>query len=151
MMEDFHKAVHEDIVTCAVCDCFCPDSEGHYLLTAELPSGLFYVLREPTGIDGDAPVLHPQLVSYYNISVLMGDLRFRGILLSTRGVRKHKGNCELETSCKCVPKLFICEKFGCLAALKRKSVPRFAIANGNWIGKLPELVHKYLMANVLKY
>jgi hypothetical protein len=33
--------------------------------------------------------------------------------------------------------LRICHQAGCVAALKRGVIPKFSIANGNWIGQLP--------------
>lgn len=145
IMTTFREALHCETVTCAVCDQMCPVSSGSYKTIANLPVSLFHLLQAPKHSDTGPKELHPALVSQYNVSTLLeNDSRFHGILLSPRGVQSHTATCANPTSCNCVPRLFICENFGCEKALRRGTMPKCAIANGNWIGIVPkEVPHVY--------
>lgn len=62
------------------------------------------------------------------------DNRFKNILLSSGGIESHRRICNHE-NCKCAPHIRICKQ-KCFKSLKRKVIPKFSIANGNWFGQL---------------
>jgi hypothetical protein len=75
-------------------------------------------------------------VAIYDVSnYFPTDSRFEGLLISPRGVEIHRKNCSIENQNCCECQLYICVDNGCLTALKKNS--KFAIANGNYIGRLP--------------
>ncbi|EFX67084.1 hypothetical protein DAPPUDRAFT_115765 [Daphnia pulex] len=119
-----HEAYHEEKIVTLNLD--------------ELPPSFFTVLLKPTGKDGEAPVRHHKLVCQYDVSRhFPGDRRFKHLLLSPRGLLMHVGDCQQKSDCCCSPQLNICVASGCLQALRREKCPKFAIAQGNWIGQLP--------------
>lgn len=121
-----------------MCDQICRISKSRTLNLKELPPSFFAVLLKPTGKDGEAPVLHHKLVSQYDVSRhFPGDRRFKYLLLSPRGLLVHVDDCQQKSDCCCSPQLNICVASGCLQALRRGKCPKFAIAQGNWIGQLP--------------
>lgn len=144
-LSDIVKKIHEDLneenVVCSVCDEICLLSRTEILDVPSLPPSFFTVLRKPTGIDGDASVLPQELADQYDISHhFPDDARFKDLLLSPRGVKKSTCTCQGST-CKgrgsCSPLLYVCVS-GCWQALRRGSIPKFAIAQGNYVGQLPE-------------
>ena len=146
------KAIHEDyhseIVVCAVCDEMFPHSETKLFGASHLPSSFFSVLRKPSASpDGDL-TLHPLLLQQYDVShYFPTDSRFQGLLISPRGVEIHRENCSIEIQNCCECKLYICVTNGCLTALQKKRIPKFAIANGNYIGQLPEAIREMTFAS----
>ena len=64
-------------------------------------------------------------------------IRFANLLLSPRGVEHHRLSCTASPECDCQPYLRMCKE-KCFACLKRGALPKFAIANGNWFGQLPD-------------
>ena len=123
---------------CVVCDQICRSSKSKLLMVPDLPSAFFKVLVKPSGKNGDAPVLHRELLRQYDVSKYFpNDVRFKNLLLSPRGLEKHSLDCEETPGCRCSIKLYICNESGCLKALYKGTVPKFAIAQGNWIGQLP--------------
>ena len=141
-MEEFHSALHAEIVTCAVCDQMCPVSAGKFIFINQLPKGFL----SPLSISGDSTqechALHPLLIDQYDLTSLLNDTNFKGLFLSPRGLKSHETSCADHSGCICIPRLFICQQFGCHQALSRRSLPKNAIANGNWIGNLPKEVIK---------
>jgi hypothetical protein len=95
----------------------------------------------PTGKNGDADVLHPQLWHQYDVSQFFPyeRNRFSNLLLSSRGIEEHQITCTPDgiSECDCQPFLRMCKKT-CFDCLKRNALPKLAIANGNWFGQLSE-------------
>ncbi|KAK4003839.1 hypothetical protein OUZ56_005590 [Daphnia magna] len=96
---------------------------------------------QPTGKNGDADVLHSQLVQQHDVSEFFPSERnrFAKLVLSPRGIEKDRLSCTPDgiSDCDCKPFLRICKK-KCYDCLKRNALPKLAIANGNWFGQLPE-------------
>ena len=140
-MRLFHAAVNEPDVVCCVCDQFLRISKSILVSPANLPPAFFEKLKQPSGQNGDAEVLHPILSAQYNVSDLFPNNRprFDKLLLSPRGIEKHSLDCQAEakSKCDCHPQLRFCNK-NCFDSLKQGSLPKFAIANGLWFGQLPE-------------
>ena len=142
IIAELRESYREKIVVCCVCDEFCVLSELVLYSHTNLPEYFFKLLSAPDGkrLTG-APVLPPQLLEQYSISnQFPTDRRFHHVLLSPRGVEQHALSCIADHhQCVCAPKLRICNKIkGCSNAFfKRKRTPKFAIAQGNWIGHLP--------------
>ena len=92
IMRLFHAAVNAPDVVCCVCDQFLPISKSKLVSPASLPPGFFEKLKKPTGQNGDAEILHPILSKQYNVSNFSPDnrLRFDKLLLSPRGIEKHR-------------------------------------------------------------
>lgn len=152
----FLEHISDDIVCCVVCDEFCDKLSSKLLLPSDLPSSFFEILALPDGKDGSAGKLSPLLASQYCVyssNFGLNDVRFKGILLSPRGVVHHDDNCmSLNTSdlsssrsiemCSCVSKLRICttgSHNNCFNSIfVSRKIPKFAIAQGNFIGYLPE-------------
>lgn len=133
--EQIYYRFHEDNATCAVCDQIVRVSQAQLLTAKQLPKKFFEVLQTPTTV----PVLHPTLVEQYNISQFFPEEpQFNNVLLSPRGVLHHNPSCKKPESCRCKPKLYICERANCIQNLKIGKLPKFSIANGNWVGQLPE-------------
>ncbi len=129
--------LNEDIVVCCVCDELCRISQTKLLNVPALPPAFFTVLRKPTGSDGEAPILHDELVMQYDVSFAFPeDVRFKGVLLSPRGVKQSNCDCQLRKNGCCFSQLYICQS-ACLQTLRRGKIPKFAVAQGNWIGQLP--------------
>ena len=77
--------------------------------------------------------LHGDLVRQYDVSEFFDPEEnqvLRNVLLSPRGVFRQ----DTENVCRC--RLVFCQD--CYRSLKQKLLPKFAIANGNWFGQLPE-------------
>ena len=70
-------------------------------------------------------------------STFQNPSRFKNVLFSPRGVHRHLSSCNQFSSCKCTPFMYICVSSGCYQQLKKGKLPKFAIANGLWIGQLP--------------
>lgn len=139
IMRLFHEAVNEEDVVCCVCDQFLRITDSKLVSPNFLPPAFFQKLKKPTGKDGDASILHDRLLEQYNVSELFPNdgVRFQNLLLSSRGIEKHRLSCATSNSqCNCEPFLRICRKrcFDCLAG---GALPKYAIANGNWFGQLP--------------
>ena len=141
LSREFHAAVHESTDVCCVCDEFCRTSQSELLEVENLPAAFFTLLKKPDGKQDSSPVLQQLLCDQYNISSSFPrDRRFKHILLSPRGLHLHRRNCD-KNSCDCVPHLRICKK-QCYSKLERGNLPKYAIANGNWIGQLPPDLRK---------
>ncbi len=139
LSKKIHEELNEEYVVCSVCDEICRISQTRLLKLSDLPPALFTVLRKPSGLDGDAPAIHNELVKQYDVSFAFpGDVRFINILLSPRGIKIPNCDCREVKNICCFSQLYICQQAGCLQALRRGRVPKFAIAQGNWIGQLPE-------------
>lgn len=140
LVNEFHDDVHQAIVVCSICDQFCPILATTTIPVTEFNSDMVRPLLAPDGISS-VPLLPFQLVQQYDISKLPKIPKlFQNVLLSPRGVVEHQRECTNQVEdfgCSCVPHLAICEKWGCLGSFKRRSLPKFAIANGNYIGQLP--------------
>ena len=132
---------HEENVICSVCNQFVRIGTARSLTVSNLPSKFFDLLKAPDGSPESAPRLHPKLVQQYDVSQLFpGDARFKNVLLSPGGVLTHKLQCQDAERCSCVPHLYICDHTGmrtCFNTLKQGRLPKFSIANGNWVGQLP--------------
>ena len=142
-LKDISKKIHEELneenVVCCVCDEICRVSQTRLLNVPDLPSSFFTLLRKPSGLDGDAPVIHDELVKQYDVTFAFpGDVRFISILLSPRGVKLSNCSCRVTKDVCCFSRLYVCHVAGCLQALRRGKIPKFAIAQGNWVGQLPE-------------
>ena len=139
IMNLFHAAVHEPDVVCCVCDQFLRISESKLVPSSSLPLAFFEKLKQPTGVNGDAEILHPRLLEQYNVSKFFPgeENRFANLLVSPRGVEHHRLSCTASPECGCQPYLRMCKE-KCFACLKRGALPKFAIANGNWFGQLPD-------------
>lgn len=113
---------------CAVCDNLVLSTNLHHFSVDELPiNALRERLRPPIN-------LPPSLVSFYTPSTPCKQLA--GILLSSFGVFSHP---PLLPEC---PRISICEScHSSLSNLKVHGPPKFAIANGNYMGILPEEFH----------
>lgn len=133
IFEDFH----EENFVCAVCDEICRTSQTKLLDVDELPPAFFAELQTPSTKNGVAATLNRRLIQQYDVSPhFPNDHRFKNILLSPRGLQifDHVPPAR-ETNSSVIVKICICT--GCLHPLRRGCIPKFAIANGNWIGQLP--------------
>ena len=140
IMRLFHAAVNEPDVICCVCDQFLRLSNSKLVSSTSLPPAFFEKLKQPTGQKGDAEVLHPMLSAQYNISeIFPDDRRFHKLLLSPRGIEKHRLDCraDIDCECDCEPQLRFCNE-KCFKCLKQGGLPKFSIAIGLWFGQLPE-------------
>ena len=139
--EAIHEAVNEDIVVCTVCDEMFPRRCTQLLEVCELPKKLFEVLQKPRGEEDGVDALPQALVEQYDVSKFFpGTPQFVGVLLSPRGLHfEHEQYCQtsMKSEACCQVKLYICESNRCLQALRRGTIPKFAIAQGNYIGQLP--------------
>lgn len=65
-------------------------------------------------------------------------------MLSPNGVVRHITSCVDKGNCKCTHKMYFCDKtrHSCLQRLKSGKLPKFSIANGNWIWELPPEMRK---------
>ena len=128
--ERIYARFHENKVVCAVCDEICCESQTEIFTESTFPVNMFNLLMAPS-----TEHLHPQLLSQYSVaSHFPDDQRFRTLLLSPRGVEL---NVQVGPHSSCSAGLRICHQAGCVSALKRNVIPKFSIANGNWIGQLP--------------
>lgn len=126
-----HDSYHRLSDACAVCGQFC--EENVWLRPSEVPKSFYDVLCFPEGKDK----LHETIAQQYDVSFKFpSDPRFNKIMLNINGIKKiytkNENNEEEESIQIC-----ICSQFGCLGSLKRGRVPKFAIAQGNYIGQLP--------------
>jgi hypothetical protein len=113
--------------------------------------------NQATGKNGDADVLHPQLVRQYDVSENFHSERnrFAKLLLSPRGIEKHRSCCTTDgiLDCNCKPFLRIFKskaskaKKKCYDCLKRNAFPKLAIANGNCFGQLMEQLRNMTLGN----
>ena len=113
IMRLFHAAVNEPDVICCVCDQFLRLSNSKLVSSTSLPPAFFEKLKQPTGQKGDAEVLNPMLSAQYNISeIFPDDRRFDKLLLSPRGIEKHRLDCRanVDCECDCEPQLRFCNK-----------------------------------------
>ena len=136
-----HDSLHEEIVVCGICDQLCRLSHTSLLAERNFPEAMFELLKAPIKPSNWAPPLHPLLVRQYDVSSVFEDTKnFLNLLISLQGVSKHKIQCPGDDfDCECKPRLFICttEASNCLGRLKQKKMPKYSIANGNWVGQLP--------------
>ena len=107
----------------------------------KLTDVFFKLLAAPDGkaIHG-AQVLPPELLEQYYVGQhFPKDLRFRHTLLSPRGIESHDLLCTPLHPCNSPAKLRICHRKKDVKTLfSEKRTPKFAIAQGNWIGQLPD-------------
>ena len=108
----FHDHYNEKKTVCAVCDQFCLISSGKYYSPTEVPEHFFKKLMTPDGKEeNSAKPLHPQLIAQYSACKFFpGDHRFKGLLLSTKGISKFH-SCNGSEDCACPSNIFICEKY----------------------------------------
>ena len=133
---EIYDKFHEQNVVCAVCDQICLISKTRSLQEDQLPEHFFDVLKVNAQSSEDN--LHPILIQQYNVSRSFSNPTFfENVLLSPRGVSRHTASCQESQLCSCVSQLFICTSSGCYQQLKTRKLPKYAIANGNWIGQLP--------------
>jgi hypothetical protein len=127
---------HEKKVVCSVCDEICSESQTEIFTLSTLPGNMFKLLLAPNYASSNpTDCLHPQLLSQYSVAEhFPEDERFRHLLLSPRGIER---NVQFGPSGSHSTGLRICHQAGCVSALKRGVIPKFSIANGNWIGQLP--------------
>ena len=139
--ERLHDRFHEENVTCAVCNQFVRITTAKLLTAKNLPPKFFDLLQAPDGTPESSPLLHPTLVKQYDVSLLFPrHSEFKNVLLSPDGVLQHSLNCKNDGNCSCVPHLYICDHTGmrsCFKQLKKGKLPKFSIANGNYVGQLP--------------
>ena len=105
-----------------------------------LPASFYTDLQKPTGGSvGEVTVLPDELLIQYGISKYFptGE-RFKNLLLFLRVLKLSTCQCQLKTNQCCLPRLYICELSCCWQSLRRGFIPKFAIAQCNWIGQLPE-------------
>ena len=139
LISKIHRDLKEESVVCTVCDEICLLTKTKLLDINSLPAVFFTELRAPTGVDGEAPLLPDELVKQYDVSEYFpGDERFKNLLLSPRGLKTPDCDCQLKQNLCCVYRFYICETPGCFQSLRRGTIPKFAIAQGNWIGLLPK-------------
>ena len=139
LISKIHRDLKEESVVCTVCDEICLLTKTKLLDINSLPAAFFTELRTPTGVDGEAPLLPDELVKQYDVSEYFpGDERFKNLLLSPRGLKTPDCDCQLKQNSCCVYRFYICDKPGCFQSLRRGTIPKFAIAQGNWIGLLPK-------------
>ncbi len=133
--EAIYKEYHEENCVCVVCDEIRPESQTHLLAVADLPPAFFKILKPPSDKTGKSFTLDRRLILQYDVSnYFPGDHRFKSLLLSPRGDEI----CEEGSSSSAgdnIAKMRICND--CFKSLRKSSIPKFAIANGNWIGQLP--------------
>lgn len=146
LMAELYRELHCKMETCVVCDQLCASSAGKLTYLNKLPANFFSKLMAPS----DSPTchsLHPMLLAQYSVPELLKmDNCFENLLISPRGVKLHNDECVCSVEiCRCEPLFFICERFGCCQALERGSLPKCSIANGNWIGILPEEVRRLFL------
>jgi len=135
---------HEEIVSCAVCNQFIEISKSKLFPFNKAPRKLFSLLTPPDGSGNSGKPLHPENRKQYNISELIPENSkykntFKNVLLSPNGILIHSSNCSNAKNCRCTPHLYICDisRNSCLPKLKAGKLPKFSIANGNWVGQLP--------------
>lgn len=139
LIKKIHDGLNEENVTCAVCDEICLISKTKLLDAKSLPISFFTALRTPTAVVGAVSFLPDELVKQYDVSQYFpSDERFKSLLLSPRGLKTPNCECPLKKNSCCVYQFYICEIPGCFQALRRGTTPKYAIAQGNWIGQLPE-------------
>jgi hypothetical protein len=127
---------HEKKVVCSVCDEICRESETEIFTLSTFPGNMFKLLLAPNHVSTNPTEhLHPQLISQYSVAEhFPEDKRFKHLLLSPRGIER---NVKIGPMGSNTIGLRICHQAGCVSALKRGVIPKFSIANGNWIGQLP--------------
>jgi hypothetical protein len=135
---------HEEIVACTVCNQFVKISNSRLFPFNKVPKKMFAILKPPDGNANSAKPLHPELLKQYDISPVIpksSEFRhlFQNVLLASNGVLLHTSTCKNKDLCRCTPALYICDQSrnSCLPKLKSGKLPKFAIANGNWVGQLP--------------
>ncbi len=135
-----HQTWKEESVVCSVCDEICLLSRTKLLDSKSLPPSFFSELRTPTNVGDESPnVLPEEFIKQYDVSgYFHDDERFKNLLLSPRGIKMPTCLCQVKEISCCIPLLYICESSGCWQSLRRGTIPKFAIAQGNWIGQLPE-------------
>ena len=139
LIKKIHVDLNEENVVCAVCDEICLISKTKLLDAKSLPASFFNELRTPTDVEGAQFILPDELVKQYDLSgYFPGDDRFKNLLLSPRGMKTPNCECPLKNNSCCVYQLYICETTGCFQALRKGKIPKYAVAQGNWIGQLPE-------------
>lgn len=130
--QKLHEAYHRKSDACAVCGQIC--EENVWLIPEDLPKAFYWLLRSPEGEDS----LHEEIVKQYDASEKFpDDPRFKRLLLNVDGIKSLKENYEGNDGEKETTKLCVCTQFGCLGSLKRGNIPKFAIAQGNYFGRLP--------------
>ncbi len=134
---------HEDIVSCAVCNQFKKVSKCKLFPFKKVPQKMFGILKPSNGTSNSAKPLHPELLKQYGISQLLPESSefrhvFQNVLLAPNGVLLHTSTFNNEEQCRCTPHLYICyqSRNSCFPKLKAGKLPKFAIANGNWVGQL---------------
>ena len=135
ILSNLRTALHDKTVVCSSCNCFAKKSSTEALPFGRLPKALFSVLRAPSGLESQAPHLSPLLLAQYCLGSSFPPSvasSFQNILLAPQGVEHHDSGCTAQLPCDCVPKLLLCAS--CLHAIRKKTVPKFSIANGNYIG-----------------
>lgn len=133
-----HDELHSPNIVCVVCDEICPQSKAQLFRINELPHAFFEVLKAPTGLNGDAEILHQDLIKQYDLrEYFPNDPRFENLLLSPRGIQVIPSDCGTPNESHNQPQLYVCNYNGCLRTLRRRRIPKFSIANGNYIGQLP--------------
>ena len=139
IIHQIHSEIKEENVVCSVCDEICLLSRTKVLEIKSLPLSFFSELRTPAKVSDGTPLLPKELAGQYDISAFFpSDDRFKELLLSPRGVKRSQCNCVEKNQDCCTPLLNICLDPGCYQALSRGTIPKYAIAQGNWIGQLPE-------------
>ena len=136
LMMQIREALNDKPLVCAVCNCFSLQSRCESLSFPSLPKAMFTELHAPSQCTGNtAAPLTERLVAQYSVGSFFGThaATFENVLLAPDGVQLHETACSGLTPCPCVPKLVFCAT--CLRTLRDdKDMPRFSIANGNYIG-----------------
>jgi hypothetical protein len=135
--KNMHDSYHDQLVTCCVCNQNTVSSTTQRFTITDLPESVFSQLQVPDG--SVAPTLSPLLQQQYDVSLM--DPLFAplvGVMLSSSGVEMHRLSCYNPLNCSCEPLFCICKQWGCYQSLRRNTIPKFAIANGLYIGQLPE-------------
>lgn len=115
LITNFSLELNEDLCACSVCDELRPKSECAFVCPCQLKASFFRVLKSPTNKELR---LHPRLEKDYDVSDVLQDERFRGMLLSPRGIAKE---CEQFPSCNSLLRLTICKPAGCYPVITKGS------------------------------
>ena len=129
IMNEFHDACHDLGTVCCVCDQFCSTSNTSSLSLKKMSPNFLKPLLAPVDEDDAVLPLHGDLVRQYDVSEFFDQEErqvLHNVLLSPRGIFRPN------TENLCESRLIFCQD--CYRALKRKRLPKFAIANGNWFG-----------------
>ncbi len=115
------------------------------VVSGSVSKKMYALLKAPDGIGKSNHKLHPSLIKQYDVSEMFPDqLQLKNVLLSPNGVVRHMTRCASPENCRCIPKMYFCDQnhSSCLSRLKRGKLPKFSIANGNWVGELPPDLRK---------